>query len=116
MAIPALIDALDTDEPAAREKAARTLGGMGEAAAAAVPALTATLKDKHMEVRLAAAKALWNITKNADVVVPVMIELLRGKWSTAPDVSEERRRFLQSVIESLCRIGPPAQAAAAALR
>jgi HEAT repeat protein len=114
-AVPALIEALDTSEPTAREKAARTLGGMGEGAAVAVPVLTRVLKDKQMEVRLAAAKALWIITKNADLVVPVMAELLKGKWSTAPDVSEERRRFLQSVIESLCRIGPPAKAAAAAL-
>jgi HEAT repeat protein len=115
MAVPALIDALDMDEPSAREKAARTLGGMGEAAAAAVPVLTKVLADKQLGVRLAAAKGLWSITKNADLVVPVLAELLKGKWSGAADVSEERRRFLQSVIESLCRIGPPAKAAVAAL-
>jgi HEAT repeat protein len=116
MAITALIEALDMDEPSAREKAARTLGGLGEAAVGAVPALTKALKDKQMEVRLAAGKGLWNITKNADLVVPVLIELLKAKWSSAPAVSEERRRFLQSVIESLCRIGAPAVAAAPALR
>jgi HEAT repeat protein len=110
-----LIEALDMEEASAREKAARTLGGMGEAAAAAVPALTKVLADKNLEVRLAAAKGMWNITKNAELVVPVLADLLKGKWSSAPDVSEERRRFLQSVIESLCRIGPPAKAAVAAL-
>jgi HEAT repeat protein len=115
MAVPALIEALDMEEASAREKAARTLGGMGEAAAAAVPALTKVLADKNLEVRLAAAKGMWNITKNAELVVPVLADLLKGKWSSAPDVSEERRRFLQSVIESLCRIGPPAKAAVAAL-
>jgi len=115
LAVPALTEALSMDDAPAREKAARTLGGMGEAAAAAVPALTAVLKDKNLEVRLAAAKGLWNITKNADLVVPVLADLLKGKYSSAPDASEERRRFLQSVIESLCRIGPPAKAAVAAL-
>ena len=115
IAVPALIEALGSSAPVAREKAARTLGGMGEAAAAAVPALTKVLSDKNISVRLAAAKGLWGVAKNADLVVPVLAELLKGKWPAAPDVSEERRRFLQSVIESLCRIGPPAKAAVSAL-
>ena len=96
MAVPALIEALDMEEASAREKAARTLGGMGEAAAAAVPALTKVLADKNLEVRLAAAKGMWNITKNAELVVPVLADLLKGKWSSAPDVSEERRRFREA--------------------
>lgn len=116
MAVPALIEALDLDEVPSREKAARTLGSMGEGAAAAVPALSKVLGDKHPEVRLAAAKALWIITKNGDLVVPVMAELLKGKWSSAADAGEERRRFLQSVIESLCRVGPSAKAAVPALK
>ena len=115
LAVPALIEALDMEEASAREKAARTLGGMGEAAAAAVPALTKVLADKNLEVRLAAAKSMWQIAKNAELVVPVLADLLKGKWSSAADVAEQRRRFLQSVIESLCRIGPPAKAAVAAL-
>ncbi len=115
LAVPALIEALAMDDVGAREKSARTLGGMGEAAAAAVPALTEALEDKDPVVRLAAAKSLWHITKNGDLVVPVLAELLRGKYPTAADGSEDRRRFLQSVIESLCRIGPPAKAAVPAL-
>jgi HEAT repeat protein len=114
VAVPALIEALASDDAVAREKAARTLGSLGEAAAEAVPALTEALEDKHLAVRLAAAKGLWNVTKNADLVVPVLAELLKGKWSStssAPDAAEERRRFVQSVIESLCRIGAPAKAA-----
>jgi HEAT repeat protein len=113
-AVPALIEALESDDAVAREKAARTLGSLGEAAAEAVPALTEALEDKHLPVRLAAAKGLWNVTKNADLVVPVLADLLKGKWlstSSAPDAAEERRRFVQSVIESLCRIGAPAKAA-----
>lgn len=115
IAVPALIEALGSSAPVAREKAARTLGGMGEAAVAAVPALTKVLGDKNISVRLAAAKGLWGVAKNADLVVPVLAELLKGKWPADANGSEERRRFLQSVIESLCRIGPPAKAAVSAL-
>ena len=114
-AVPVLIEALDTDEPETREKAARTLGFLGELAVAAAPALTLTLEDKNPEVRLAAAKGLWNISKNADAVVPVLVELLEEKTSAAVEASEPRRRFLQTVIEALWRMGPPAIAARPAL-
>ena len=115
LAVPALIEALEMDEPIIREKAARTLGGLGELAAAAVPTLTSTLHDKNLDVRLAAAKGLWNINKLADAVVPVLIDLLDEKWASAFDAGEVRRRFLLTVIESLWRIGPPAKAAIPAL-
>jgi hypothetical protein len=68
-----------------------------------------------MEVRLAAAKSLWNITKKPELIVPVLIDLLEAKWSTALDATEARRRFLQTVIEALRRVGPPAKAAVPAL-
>jgi HEAT repeat protein len=115
LAVPALIDALDSKEPLAREKAARTLGSIGEVAVAAAAALTKTLNDKHLEVRLAAAKGLWNISKNAEVVVPVLAEMLGGKVFPEPETADSRRCFLQSVIESLCRIGPAAKGAIPAL-
>lgn len=115
MAVPALIEALDSKEPLAREKAARTLGAIGEAAAEAAPALADILDDKHLEVRLAAAKGLWNVSKNADAVVPVLSELLASKTFPNPDAPDARRSFYQSVIESLCRIGIHAKAAIPAL-
>lgn len=124
-AVPALIDALRAKELVSREKAARLLGRLGELAAVAGPALTAALRDKNAEFRLAAAKGLWNITKQADVVVPVLIDLLKGKWAAvqaalaiqaAQDGIEARRQFLQTVIEALQRIGPPAEKAVPALK
>jgi HEAT repeat protein len=115
LAVPALIEALESDEPLCREKAARTLGSIGELAVDAAPALEAVLRDKHLEVRLAAGKGLWNITKNADAVVPVLAELLGGKGPPQADTADARRMFLQSVIEALCRIGPSAKAAIPAL-
>ena len=111
-AIPALVEALGAEEPATRVKAARTLGSLGEAAA---PALTAALQDDDPDVRLAAAKALWHVSKAADEVVPALVELLEGKRAAVGADSESRRRFLQTVVEALGRIGPPATAAVPAL-
>jgi HEAT repeat protein len=115
VAVPALIGALRAQEPGTREKAVRILSSLGELAAAAVPALINTLHDRDFELRLAAAKGLWNITKKPDVVVPVLVALLEKDWA-APQVADDtRRRFLQTVMEALQRIGPPADAAVSAL-
>jgi HEAT repeat protein len=114
-AVAALIKAVASDDAAVREKAVRILGGLGEIGAAAAPALTKALQDKEMEIRLESAKALWNVSKSPDLVVPVLVELLEEKWVIAEDTSEARRRFLQTVIEALWRIGPPAKAAIPAL-
>lgn len=115
-AVPALIEALESEESAAREKAARTLGCLGEVAVEAVPALTRALRAREPDFRLAAAKGLWNITKNAEPIVPVLIGLLKDDGGSILAASEERRRFLQTVMEALRRIGPPARAAVPALK
>ncbi len=113
-AVEPLIDALRDSSVAAREKAAQTLGALGEAAAAAAPALQAALKDSQAPVRLAAAKALWSVTKQPDLVVPVLVQFLRGKGLPAEN-GELRRTFLQTVIEALGRIGSVAKTAIPAL-
>ena len=115
MAVPALIEALKAEEPLIREKAARVLGHFGEKAAPAVPALTTALKDKNLDVRLSAAKGLWHTTKDAEMVVGVLVDLLKEDRTTAKDTSEARRRFIQTVIEALWRIGPAAHAATSVL-
>jgi HEAT repeat protein len=115
IAVPVLIELLHAEEPAIRVKAARTLSGLRELAAAAVPALTAALHDGDLDVRLAAAKGLWNITKTADVVVRALIDLLRANKASHLEVGEARRRFLQTVMEALSRIQPPATEAVSAL-
>jgi len=115
VAVPALVEALGTDESTVREKAARILGGIGELAAEAVPALTTAVQDKDPAVRLAVAKSLWNITNNADVAVPALVDLLEEKGAVTTEAGETRRRFLQTVMEALGRIGPPATAAVSAL-
>src|SRR5262249_34682607 len=115
LAVPALIQALGAEEPLGREKAARTLGSIGEGAVPAAGALATALHDKDRNVRLAAAKALWNITKNAEAIVPVLVDLLGENGSGLADDGESRRRHLQTVIEALWRIGPPAKGAIPAL-
>jgi HEAT repeat protein len=115
LAVAPLIKALGAKEATIRVQAARTLGCLGENAAEAVPALAKTLHDTDQEVRLAVAKSLWCITKTADVIIPALVGLLKVKWSADRKDSETRRRFLQTVMEALSRIGPPAIAAVTAL-
>jgi HEAT repeat protein len=110
-AVAALIQALGAEDSTTRQKAARTLSGIGEAATAAAAALSQALHDGDWDVRLSAAKALWSISKEPEEVVPVLADLLGGKWSPAAHVGDLRRRFLQEVIEALGRIGPQARAA-----
>jgi len=115
LAVPVLIKTLAAEDPAIRAKAARILGSLGEVAAKAAPALTEALQDNDPDVRLAVGKGLWSITKQADVVVPPLVELLTLMGAADADAGETRRRFLQTVMEALSRIGPPATAAIAAL-
>jgi HEAT repeat protein len=115
LAVPTLISALAAREIAIRLKAARILGCLGEEAAAAAPALTAAVQDKDLDVRLAAAKGLWNVTRTAEVVVPAFVDLLEQARVSGRVGGEVRRRYLQTVMEALSRIGPPATAAVPAL-
>lgn len=115
-AVKGLIAALGSREAAMREQAAKTLGAMGELAAKSAPALSSVLRDKDSSVRLAAAKALWSVSKQPEGVVPVLTDFLEGKGHPAHESEDERRRFLQTVIEALHRIGPHAHAAVPALK
>lgn len=114
-AVPVLIGALHAVEPLARVKAARILGSLGEAAQAAASALSKNLRDEEREVCLAAAKALWNIARAADEVVPALVGLLTAVEDTAAQDGESRRKYIQTVLEALARIGRPAQAAIPAI-
>jgi HEAT repeat protein len=116
LAVPALTKALESEESTVRIKATQILAYLGEVALEAVPALTKALHDRDSDIRLAAAKGVWNITKKADLVVPVLVHLLEEKRAPDLDGNESRRRFLQTVIEALWRIGPPAAAALPALK
>jgi hypothetical protein len=60
-------------------------------------------------------KALWNVTKTADVVVSALVDLLEQARVGGLVTGEDRRRYLQTVMEALGRIGPSATAAVPAL-
>jgi HEAT repeat protein len=115
LAVACLVEVLRKGDPKTREKALRILGNLGELAQAATPEVTKALHDKDPNNRLAAAKSLWNITKKSDDAVPVLIGLLKGKESKGEGDLESRRRFLQTVIEALRRIGSAAHDAIPAL-
>jgi HEAT repeat protein len=114
-AVGALVEIIGSKDAAVRIAAARICGGLGELALEAAPALAGALKDRNVDVRLIAAKALWNITKLPDLAVPALIKLLEEPVPPVFDSIEARRRFLQTVIEALWRIGSPAKAALPAL-
>jgi len=113
--VPALIAALAASDADTRLKAMRILSSFGEAAANAADALAKGLRDRNPEIRLAAAKCLWNVNKNTDAVVPVLVQLLEDKQSAPRGNEEARRMYLQTVIEALSRIGPPAARAVPAI-
>jgi HEAT repeat protein len=113
LAVPGLLQALKKADAKTRAKAFRTLGSLGEVAAAAAPEVARALHDRDPELRLAAAKSLWNITRKPEGVVPALVGLLESKGTHQDE--DARRQFLQTVIEALRRIGPPAQGAIAAL-
>ena len=115
LAVESLIAVLVKKDLPTRLKAARLLGEIGEPAAAALPALTTALRCPDPDFRLAVAKAIWNVGKAADPVVPVLIDLLEDKAIAQLGDADSRRRFVQTVIEALWRIGPPAHAARPAL-
>jgi len=63
--VPALIRALDQEEPTVRRNAARALGLIGSPAKEAIPALRAALRDRDPMVCGAAATALERVSAGA---------------------------------------------------
>ena len=133
-AIPPLLDALaDRWQDTRQAVVARTLGRIGPAAAAAVPALADELTSEHAHVREAAAEALAQIGPAAEPAVPALVRLLTdrppasrqaaalalakvGRSAPAtvvalvqllPDRADEVR---EAAVEALARLGPDAVA------
>lgn len=100
--VAALVSALKSPAPPAREAAATALGRLGPMAAAAVSPLIATFADDDLYVRGAAVVALGQIGESA---VPALSHALE-------DANAEVRR---SAAIALARVGPQAASAAPAL-
>ena len=101
-AVPGLTRALGDKASSVRAAAANALATLGPEAASACGDLHQRLRDKDSDVRVACAKAVWMIQRDADASVPVLITALREpvSWEAAL---------------VLARIGPSASNAVPAL-
>jgi HEAT repeat protein len=81
----ALITGLTDKSPLARAAVAFALGSMGPGAAASAPHVRQRLADPDTNVRVASARALWQITGDATASVPVLIATLNrpNAWDSA---------------------------------
>src|SRR5262245_13179691 len=75
-AVPALVDALRSGDPAMREKALEVLGRIGPDAEAAVPDLVQLLDDPDPAVRKSATRTLGRIGPAAEGAVPALMRSL----------------------------------------
>lgn len=106
IAIPALLEALQSSNANVRRFAAMALGTFGPQAKEAAPLLLAGLKDSDDGCRIAAAGALWKVSGNSQDAVPVLIQVLERE----PDIAH-----LWAANE-IAAIGPDARQAVPALR
>ncbi|EEF61755.1 HEAT repeat domain-containing protein [Pedosphaera parvula] len=109
-AVPNLIHSLRSSEAGRRKGstihvravALRVLGSIGSAAASAVPALTNLLSSSDVEFRIQVAAALWYITQDETIALPVFIS----------DVPKLDKSLMGSeAIHPLRAMGPRAKAA-----
>ena len=75
-ALPALIEALESENAPTRARAVRAIGMMEESDPQAIKALSTALRDPDASVREQAARALGHIGPPAKAAVPELIELL----------------------------------------
>jgi len=110
-AIPALIRNLRSDEAGrhkfthetvfVRANSALALGRMGPLALSAVPALTNLMASTNFYSRASAATALWHITSNVNLSLPVLMN----------ELPTYDRNSMPALIETLSEMGPLAKPA-----
>jgi len=101
-AVPALKQLAEWDEPAVRLIALNSLGTLGTAARPAADAVKARFEDDDPAVAAAALRADWQITKQSETVLPLLLKRL----------SSDNRNERKLASETLILMG----AAAATLR
>ncbi|MEN6304326.1 MAG: HEAT repeat domain-containing protein, partial [Armatimonadia bacterium] len=120
-AVPALAGVLGKSKDVwVKHEVAATLGEIGPEAREALPQLTAALKDPNGFVRVAAAKSLYQIDRDASGV-PLLIEALKDYDIVGPRVAadalakmgEGARPALPALVTTLKDPAPCAQVAAA---
>jgi HEAT repeat protein len=90
-----------------RKQAAEAVADLGPAFRDAAAELEDVLRDKNPDVRLSAAGAMWRVSQDANVVVPVLLDLLKPAQTLYV-----RHRALHLLKE----MGPAAREARSALR
>jgi HEAT repeat protein len=78
-AVRPLTDALEHKSPQVRGRAAIVLGWLKEQGRPAVPDLEKLLGSSNADVRGSAARAIWEISKKADRILPVLLKALRDE-------------------------------------
>lgn len=107
--------------PALRREAAVALGGMGDGARGAIPALTGGLQDDAPKVRQAVVTALARIGAGPEEYLPTLIEILgRAETPTkAPSQGQEilrgKEKALTPVLAKLLRDASPDRRLGAAI-
>lgn len=101
------LDLRSRDDKNRRSNAALALGARGAEARPALPALREAMDDPEPQVRLAAAKAVWRISGDADQVIPTLVALL--------NLDEEHDRTRRRTLDVLREMGPPARGALPAI-
>ena len=77
--VPELAASLNDKDAKVRLAALNTLGKMGRAAKAALPAINKALDDPDKRVRVEAAYVLWLVDQQSKPVIAVLSEAVRGK-------------------------------------
>lgn len=133
----ALVKALRDPVDPVRQDAVTALGKLGDLAKPAVAEIQAAIREGKMSTLAGSAHTLWQLTRDSDVVVPVLIEDL-NRFGTSPEAARmlgeigesakaavpELVKNLQSsdpllrfeAARALGRIGPAAQTAVPALQ
>ena len=89
------LDELKKPDPKARKKAVRELGHVGAADPAAIPAVTAAVKDRDAAVRRDAVLALLNLGPAAKDAAPSLAEA--AKSDPDPTVRKDAAKALERV-------------------
>jgi HEAT repeat protein len=90
-----------------RKQAVEAVADLGPAFRDADAELEDVLKDKNPEVRLSAAAAMWRVRRDADVVVPVLLDLLKPAQTLS---------MRHQALHQLREMGPAAKEARSVLR
>jgi HEAT repeat protein len=104
-AIPQLLDALRDPRPFVRAGVATVLGGLPDAGPAVVPALVAALQDQNASVRTSVARALGTFRSQSQQTVPALVMALA-------DLDSET---VAGAAQSIGLLGPDGKGAVSAL-